>query len=351
MSKNLKVNRETLTKASKRGLIQSDQIDDLLSFIIEENKQQGKETSIFSLLLYYFGGFISILSITLFMTLTLDNFGKEGLLIFTGILFISSLLFESRLSKKGYYRAAGVMVTFALCLVPLAVFLIQSLIGMYDTILGEDYTKYHEVISGKWIFIEFVTLFVGAILLWKYKYPFIMFPVTITLWYLSMDLVVLFIGDDYYSYDIRRQFSLYFGICLTLFGIYIDYRSNRNKDFSYWLYLVGVASFWFGMTLNDSDSELAKFIYFLINFAMLVLGSLLLRKVFWLFGSIGSIIYFAHLSDLFRDVFSFTLFSIACGFSFIYFGVWWNKNGHKINDKLLSLLSEKTKIKIKEIHK
>jgi len=53
----------------------------------------------------------------------------------------------------------------------------------------------------------------------------------------------------------------------------------------------------------DSDSELGKFFYFCINLLMLLIGAVLVRRVFAVFASIGIVIYFYHLADkVFRIV-------------------------------------------------
>lgn len=352
MKEKIKITQKDLENASENGLIDKEKVTDLFQYLsLQSSISDGKESSKFALLLYYLGGFIAILSVSLFMKLTFDVFGKEGLLVFSIALFMFTLFLEKQFNNKGYERAAGIMVSLSLVLVPMIVFILQHMFGFYNSSLGNNYSDYHHLISGKWIFIELVTLLVGSLLLYKYKYPFVVFPVAITLWYLSMDLIVLMLGNEYWSFELRRQMSMFFGIFMIILAIYVDYRSSRTKDFSYWLYMVGATCFWLGLSLNHSDSEIMKFIYFSINVLLLLLGSILLRTIFIVFGSIGVFIYFAHLAQLFEGIFGFMLLSVFFGIALIYAGIWWNRNGHLINKKLLSKFSSSIQKQIREIHK
>lgn len=350
MSKKIEINESSIDNAVKAGLVDVSKKKELYDFFLSNQNIKGNKESVFSTLLYYFGGFMSILSISIFMTLTFDHFGKEGLFILSTALFFIGLLSGKILIKKELEKPAGVLVSFSLALVPLIVFTLQHILGFYDSELGNSYSKYHKLIDERWLFMEFSTLVVGAFLLYRYKQPFIMFPVAFTFWYLSMDLAVFFAKEDNYAFELRADFSLFFGLFLTGLAIVVDYFSSREKDFSYWLYIVGVFCFWSGLTFQASDYELGKFLYFVINLLMLILGSLLLRKVFIVFGAMGSVLYFGHLSQLFDGLILFTLASVFGGFFIIYIGIWWSKNGHKINDRLLNKMPKNIQQKLKTLH-
>ncbi len=44
--------------------------------------------------------------------------------------------------------------------------------------------------------MELGTLAIGAIIAWKYKYPFLVMPIAVTLWYMTMDITVMISGGD-----------------------------------------------------------------------------------------------------------------------------------------------------------
>lgn len=355
MSKSIKVNKKMLDEAATRGIVNKDQVESLYFFLNNYNGLS-KENSRFSLILYYIGGFTAILAMSLFMSLSFSIYGPTGVLIFVSCLFIGALACEKKLSTKGYPRAAGISVAFALVLVPLIVFIIQYLMGMHDYLntsdmLNENYQNYHRYIKAKWIYMEIITLIVGVVLMYKYRYPFVMFPFTITLWYLSMDIGVYFFSDDYFSFNLRRDISLLFGGVLTLSAIFVDYKSSRDRDYSYWLYMIGVICFWLGLTLQNSDSELNKFIYFLINIGLVLFGSILIRNIFVVFGAFGMLGYLGHLSQLFNNEILFSMSAIGFGVLIVYMGIWWNNNGYKVNQSIMNKLPEAIKTKVYEIHK
>src|SRR6266705_2846326 len=126
-----------------------------------------------------------------------------------------------------------------------------------------------------WLMMEFGTLAVGVVLLWRYRFPFMLMPIAVTLWYMSMDLVPFLLGQEYvYDWEIRKFISAYFGLAVTLVAFWVDLRSRFSRDYAFWLYLFGVLTFWGGLSLMNSGSELGKLAYCGIN----VLGVLWQRR-------------------------------------------------------------------------
>ena len=64
--------------------------------------------------------------------------------------------------------------------------------------------------------MEFGTLAVGSVLLWRYRFPFMLMPIAVTLWYMSMDLVPFLITDDWQDWEIRKFVSLCFGLLFVV---------------------------------------------------------------------------------------------------------------------------------------
>ena len=89
------------------------------------------------------------------------------------------------------------------------------------------------------------TLAAGAVLLWRYRFPFMLMPIAVTLWYMSMDLVPFLFGDGR-DWEIRKFISLWFGLAMVLLAFWVDVRSRHSKDYAFWLYLFGVLTFWGG---------------------------------------------------------------------------------------------------------
>ena len=128
------------------------------------------------------------------------------------------------------------------------------------------------------------------------------------------------------NWEIRKFVSLWFGLAMVLLAFWVDVRSRRSRDYAFWLYLFGVITFWGGLSSMDSSSELGKLAYCGINLAMILIGAILGRRVFAVFGGLGIAGYLGDISyRLFKDslVFPFALSLIGLGI--IWLGVIWQR--------------------------
>jgi hypothetical protein len=88
-----------------------------------------------------------------------------------------------------------------------------------------------------------------------------------------------------------------------------------------------------------SDSELNKFIYLCINLMMIVVGTMLSRRVFAVFGGLGVAGYLGHLAyHVFKDSVMFPLVLTIIGLGVIYLGIIWQRHEEKISCMLRGLL-------------
>jgi hypothetical protein len=228
-------------------------------------------------------------------------------------------------------------------MVPLAVYGAQHAMGLWAD--GDSqhtsYRDFHYYIDWRWLVMEFATLAGGAIALWRYRLPFLVLPVAVTLWYMSMDLTPLLMGGDSYSFfsDLGKLISLWFGLAMTLLAFWVDLRSRHTKDFAFWLYLFGVLTFWGSLSSMDSGSEFGKLVYCGINLLMIAIGAALSRRVFAVFGGLGIAGYLGHLSySVFKDSLMFPLALTAIGLAVVAIGIYWQRREAAIGDALRSLL-------------
>jgi hypothetical protein len=187
--------------------------------------------------------------------------------------------------------------------------------------------------------MEFGTLAAGAALFWRYRFPFMLMPIAVTLWYMSMDLAPLIFGIDHWHWEIRKAVSAWFGLAMILLAFWVDLRSRFSRDYAFWLYLFGVLAFWGGLSLMNSGSELSRLAYCGINVAMVLIGAILGRRVFAVFGGLGIAGYLGHLSwNLFKDSLIFSFALSAIGFAIIWLGVLWHRHEARWAEKLRSLV-------------
>ncbi len=276
---------------------------------------------------------------TLFMNLGWENFGGVGILSISIVYGILGLTLTNTFKNRGYAIPAGICATFVVVITPLAIYGLQQAMGWWPD--DTTYKQYHRLIKWHWLFLELGTLASGATIAWIYKYPFLQMPIAVTLWYLSMDLAAMIAGGRP-GFELRVQVSMYFGLANILFAFLVDIRSGKTGDYAFWLYLFGVLAFWGGMTSQQSDSEIAKFIYFSINILLIGCGVVIIRRVFVVFGAIGCSLYLGHLaSEVFKDSWLFPVALTAIGLVIICSGILWQKNEKEITRNMRSFLPNK----------
>lgn len=331
----MQITRSRLYEAVRQELITEEQASRLWTFL----EAGTHDTPGFRAthVLYYLGGMIAIGAMSLFMTLGWESFGGWGLLAialaYAGVgLWLTGHFLSRRLTIP-----AGIMAAFVVVLTPLALYGLQHGLGYWPA--GKPFRAYHHLIDWRWLLMELGTLAAGAILLWRYRLPFLMMPVAVTLWYMSMDLTPFLFGNEDRSWELRKLVSLWFGLAMTLLAFWVDIRNRSERDFAFWLYLFGVIAFWGGLSMMKSDSELNKFIYFCINLGMIALGTVLSRRVFAVFGGLGAAGYLGHLAHtVFKDSLLFPFALTAIGLGVIWLGIVWQRHETSIGVRLRAQL-------------
>lgn len=337
----MKITEENLNNAVQNNILTSEQAGNLFTFL----KSQPNVGPVFDFthVLYYFGGLIAIGAMTLFMNLGWESFGGWGIFFISLFYAGVGLKLTHYFQNKGHAIPAGICATFVVALTPLAIYGLQQAFGLWpdDTV----YNEYHRYIKWHWIYLELGTLAVGTVVGWKYKYPFLIMPIAVTLWYMSMDITAMISGGDI-TWELRKLVSMYSGTLIIGLAFWVDVRARKTVDYAFWLYVFGVMAFWCGLSAQNSDSELSKFIYFTINVLMIGIGVLLIRRVFVIFGALGCCGYLGHLaSSVFEDSWLFPITLTVIGLLIIYLGVIWQKNEATITEKARSYLP----LQIKEL--
>ena len=328
------IKRSRLDAAVEAGILTREQAVRLAEFLAQDAEPRFS----FVHVLYYLGGMIAIGAMTLFMTLGWKSLGGWGGVV-TALIYcvLALLLTHWFLEQQRQPIPAGIMATLAVAMVPLAIFGAQAALGYWG--VDTPYRNYHKYIDGRWIMIEFGTLIAGVLLLWRYRFPFMLMPISVTLWYMSMDLGPLLVGSDWGDWDIRKKISLFFGLCMVLVAFWVDLRSRFSRDYAFWLYLFGVLTFWGGLSAMKSGSEYGKLAYAGINVAMILLGAILGRRVFAVFGGLGVAGYLGYLSHrVFQDSLLFPFALSALGLAIIWLGVLWQRREAALSGRLRGLL-------------
>ncbi|MDR7307660.1 DUF2157 domain-containing protein [Rhodoferax saidenbachensis] len=283
--------------------------------------------------LYYFGGLVAIGAMSLFMTLGFQAVGPVALLAIGVAYLIACLKVADYFKARGLRVPAGLLATLAVCLVSLVAWSAQSVAGLWPPGGPDSFSSYHTRIDWRWLTLEFVTLAAGVVMLWRYRLPFMVMPLAVTLWYMSMDVANALLMDHGWEWEFTRDVSLVFGIGTVALALWVDVRSRLSRtaewrqDFAFWLYIFGTTMFWSGLSLSDSGSPWGKVIYALINVVMVLLGAAIGRRVFTVFGALGVALYLGYLShQVFRDSLLFPLALTLLGLGVVALGVWWQRH-------------------------
>ena len=330
------IGRNTLGQAVEQDILSAEQADRLWDFL--EASASGAPGFRFTHILYYLGGLMAIGAMSLFMTLGFESFGGWGLLgIAVAYALAGLLLTENFLHKRRLPILAGITATFVVALIPLAVYGFQVAMGWWAD--GRVYRDYHVYVDWRWIFMELATLAAGAVMLRRYRLPFLVMPVAATLWYMSMDLTPFLFGQADATWELRKLVSLWSGVVITLIALWVDIRAKGERDFSFWLYIFGVTAFWGGLSLMRSDSELNKFLYFCVNLLLIFCGAALCRRVFTVYGGLGAAGYLGYLSwNVFKDSLVFPFVLTLIGLGVIWLGILWQRREAVIALKLRGFL-------------
>jgi|APTNR8051073442_1049403.scaffolds.fasta_scaffold08396_3 hypothetical protein len=351
MTDRLHIRIDDLERAAAAGLLQAGQVAPLWQHLCQPSdaampwppavRPTGPRLD-FTHTLYYLGGMLAIGAATLFMTEGWQRLGAWGLLGICAAYAAACVLAARALDRRGLAVPAGILATLAVCLVPLATWALQHALGLWPEGGPERYSHYHTHIDWRWLTLELATLLAAALALWALRHPFLVMPLAVTLWYMSMDLARLVMQPaEHESWRFYRDFSMCFGLLMTLLALWVDARSRlgSGRDYAFWLYLLGLPTFWCALTARDATSELARAGYAAFNLGLLALGAVLQRRVFAACGGLGVAIYLGHLSwHLFRDSLMFPLALTMVGLGVIVAGILWQRHEPRLRAALLARL-------------
>jgi MFS family permease len=278
---------------------------------------------------------------SLFMTLGFQALGAAGLLAIGTAYLIACLKVADYFKTRALNVPAGILATLAITLVPLVVWCLQSLLGLWPPGASHSYSDYHLFVNWRWTTLEFATLAAAVVMLWRYKLPFMVMPVAVTVWYMSMDVAHALMQYQGFDWKFARDVSVVFGLATLALAVWVDIRTRRSQhsawrqDFSFWLYLLGTVMFWGGLSLRDSESEWGKLLYAALNVALIFGGAVIRRRVLTVFGAFGVAGYLGYLSHrVFQDSLLFPFALTFLGLAVVGLGVWWQRNEAAIERRM-----------------
>jgi hypothetical protein len=275
---------------------------------------------------YYFGALLVIGAMGWLMTLGWEAFGGKGIFLISSLYAVFFTVAGLRLLAEPQTRTpGGLLVTVAVCMTPLAVYGFERMTGLWPHSDPGAYRGFFPWIRGGWFAMEAATVIAGLLALRRVKFPFLVAPIALVLWFMSMDAVPALLHAEAWQGDIARRVSIAFGLGMMFVAFQIDHRTE--EDYAFWLYFFGMISFWGAVTSMHSDSERNRLLYCAMNLGFIGASGLLRRRVFLVFGAIGVNAYLVHLAwRVFEHSMIFPFVLTLLGLAIIATAVWYQRN-------------------------
>jgi hypothetical protein len=156
----------------------------------------------------------------------------------------------------------------------------------FERLLGADfedhhYNEFYPWISGGWVFMEAGSIAVAAALLYRYRRPFLLLPMTLFAGFLLMDATARIAGNGLDDYDTLKWVVLGGGIAMGLAAVALDYLGWRR--FAFWPHVVSIWLVAWGLPFCTDSTSLSLFIVAAVDLAV---GVWLARLVYLVGGGV-----------------------------------------------------------------
>jgi hypothetical protein len=336
MTKIIRISHSSYTKAAEEAGIAPDQQTSLWERLMVHAEPSSRFTLIN--IVYFFGGLLIINALAGTLAIAWRHFAWWGVTVIATVCGLVFWKLGERLWKDGSYPTpGGILITAAVCMVPVVIFGIFSATGN-NTVMPFSYTNFHYYIHSCWLPMEIATVAIGLLALKLYRFSFIMMPIALVLWYLPMDITAALHGNAF-TWKQYAALATVVGIVMIVVAMIVD--KKYKEDFSFWLYLTGAFSFWGGLIGMGDGGEVGKFFFFMINLLLIVFSVVVNRKIFIILGGLGAFGYIGYLtSTLFSKILYFPFLLAGIGLIIIYLGIKLQKNWHKIEQAILYYVPE-----------
>jgi hypothetical protein len=280
---------------------------------------------------YYFGAMLMITACAWFLGDNWNELGSAGILGIVVVYMVTAAGLGWWLRDSGYIIGGSLLITVAVCLVPLLTYSIEDLLGLWPNSHPGPYSGYYPWVNSSWMAMELATIAAAALALRYVRFGFLTAPIAFSFWFFSMDLAALIMNKTNLSWEGRKWISVGVGLCILVVGYGLERLLHkpgepRSEDFAFWCYLFGMFAFWGGLTMMDAKSEVMRALYALLNVGLIGVAVLLRRSTFLVFGALGVHLYLAHLAwEVFKNSLLFPFALAGLGLSMILITVWFQR--------------------------
>jgi hypothetical protein len=334
----MQIDRGDLDAAVSRRIVDAGQAAALWQFFAERNPARARFTGLN--VAYFFGALVVIAAMGWLMTLGFQKMGPWAVCATAVAYGAAFTVAGDRLWHTADLKVpAGLLYTMAVCMTPLAIWGLETATGFWAAGNPGNYRDFYPFIRGSWIWMEAGTVVTALLALRRVKFPFLVAPAAVALWFMSMDFAAYLAGDRHWQLALGQRVSITFGLAMLFVAWLVDHRTR--EDFAFWLYLFGMTALWGAITSMDSGSEWRRFLYCLLNLGFIAISVLLRRRVFLLYGAIGVNAYLVRLAwTVFKDSMLFPFALTALGLSVIAVAVTYQRNRQAVDARLQSWVPE-----------
>ncbi|HEX2114784.1 MAG TPA: DUF2157 domain-containing protein [Alphaproteobacteria bacterium] len=332
-TRTIQLSKRDLTSLVEDGIIDANQAERIWSRLWQRDETDPRPRFDLVHLLWYAGALIVMAAMGLFSAEAWSRYGGFTLAAITSAYAIvfaaagSYLWHARRLRTPG-----GLLITVAVIMVPATIGAVQDALGWWTT-GGTSYRYFFPWVRSSWFLMELGTLVAALVALRFFRFPFITMPLAAALWLLSIDLAPWLLGESWADGHRQKVLSLVVGLLILAAAWRVDIRSGG--DFAFWLHLAGLLAAWGGLSWMESDSELGRGLYCLINVLLLFLSIFLVRRAYAVFGALGVSFYVVDLADrVFKDSLLFPLALSLVGIAVIVLGLLYFRRRQAIADGL-----------------
>ena len=257
--------RADLDDAVARQILDASQASDLWRFLGERHPARARFTGLH--VAYYFGALVVIAAMGWLMTLGFQRMGPWAVSAIGASYAVLFVFCGQRLWRTADLKIpGGLLYTMAVCMTPLVIWGVEKGTGFWPDRDPGNYRDFYPFIRSSFIWMEAGTVLAALVALRKIRFPFLVAPAAVSLWFMSMDLSAYLAGHGHWEAPLGQRVSIVFGLAMLFVAYLLDHRTR--EDFAFWLYLFGMTALWGAITSMDSGSEWRRFLYcLLMNFS------------------------------------------------------------------------------------
>jgi hypothetical protein len=232
---------------------------------------------------YYFGGFLALLSFTIFIATRWEEFSEgERLITALLVLVITGCLGAWLRFARSYHTAGGLILLITAAVFPMFVYTVANMVGIWPQ--GSSF----EELSYAFLYISLIGLPAAVLLLALTRFSLISLVVAGLVHFIALASGGIVSADLALVTSITCGIFILLGIGLSLYGI---------KQYSFWLKLYGLVGLQAGFTalFSTSDNALFGILYLAVYLILIALSVRFQEVIYLVFGVIGVYTYIIRL--------------------------------------------------------